>query len=111
MTGRTHDLAAFTALALVVATTTIPKISLATVMVAFGANMIGGLAPDIDQPTARLYRNARGGTLLKKVITPLLGGHRYISHSLIGVIIFGFVVHEILAISSSFLIIDQSIVW
>jgi hypothetical protein len=42
MTGRTHDLAAFTALTFVVATTVIPKISLATAMIAFGANMIGG---------------------------------------------------------------------
>jgi inner membrane protein len=111
MTGRTHDLAAFTALTFVVATVAIPKISLATAMIAFGANMIGGLAPDIDQPTARLYRNARGGAVLKKIITPLLGGHRYISHSLIGVFIFGFVVSEILKLSSTFLIIDQSIVW
>ena len=111
MTGRTHDLAAFTALTFVVATTAIPKITLATAMIAFGANMLGGLAPDIDQPTAHLYRNARGGVFLKKIITPLLGGHRYISHSLIGIFLFGFVVHEILNLSSSFLIIDKSIVW
>jgi len=111
MTGRTHDLAAFTALTYTLATSPIPKITLATAMIAFGANMIGGLAPDIDQPTAKLYRNARGGKILAKLITPLLGGHRYISHSLIGLFIFGFASRELLAFSSTFLIIDQDIVW
>ncbi len=111
MTGRTHDLAAFTALTLVVATTTLPKLTLASAMVAFGVNMLGGLAPDIDQPTAHLYRNARGGSILAKLITPLLGGHRYISHSLIGLFIFGFVVDQLLKMSSSFLIVDHNIVW
>ncbi len=111
MTGRTHDLAAFTALSIVLVSTPIPHITLGTALIAFGANMVGGLAPDIDQPTAHFYRNARGGALLKKIITPLLGGHRYISHSLIGLFIFGFVAHEILQLSSTFLIINQSIVW
>ncbi len=111
MTGRTHDLAAFTALTYTLVSNPIPQMTLATALVAFGANMIGGLAPDIDQPTARLYRNARGGKIVAKLITPLLGGHRYISHSLIGVLIFGFVANEILKLSSSFLIIDPQIVW
>ncbi len=111
MTGRTHDLAAFTALTYALVSNPIPQMTLATALVAFGANMLGGLAPDIDQPTARLYRNARGGKVVAKLITPLLGGHRYISHSLIGVLIFGFVANEILKLSSSFLIIDPQIVW
>jgi membrane-bound metal-dependent hydrolase YbcI (DUF457 family) len=111
MTGRTHDLAAFTALSYTLTSIPIPSMTLATALVAFGANMVGGLAPDIDQPTARLYKNARGGILLKKIITPLLGGHRYISHSIIGIFIFGFVVKQILVLSSSFLIIDHDIVW
>lgn len=111
MTGRTHDLAAFTALTLVISTTSIPKMSLATAIVAFGANMIGGLAPDIDQPTARFYNNARGGKIVAKIITPLLGGHRYVSHSLVGLFIFGFVTKELLKLSSNVLIIDPNIVW
>lgn len=111
MTGRTHDLAAFTALTFVVATSPLPKMTLATAMIAFGANMLGGLAPDIDQPTARLYRNARGGKIFAKLITPLLGGHRYISHSLIGILIFGFAVSEFLKLASNVLIVDADIVW
>jgi inner membrane protein len=111
MTGRTHDLAAFTALTFTLTSNPIPQMTLATALVAFGANMIGGLAPDIDQPTAKFYRNARGGKLAARLITPLLGGHRFISHSLIGLVIFGFVAKEILNVSSSFLIVNQDIVW
>ncbi|HVZ67243.1 MAG TPA: metal-dependent hydrolase [Patescibacteria group bacterium] len=111
MTGRTHDLAAFTALVGVVAYSPIPHITLATAIVSFGANMLGGLAPDIDQPTAHLYRNERGGAIAAKLITPLLGGHRYISHSFIGLAIFGFVAHEVLKLTSSVLIVNQSVVW
>ncbi|HVT01247.1 MAG TPA: metal-dependent hydrolase [Patescibacteria group bacterium] len=111
MTGRTHDLAAFTALMGTIAYTPIPHITLATGIVAFGANMVGGLAPDIDQPTAHFYRNERGGFFAAKLITPLLGGHRYISHSLIGLFIFGFVANEVLKLTSSVLIVNQTVVW
>lgn len=111
MTGRTHDLAAFTGLSIALVSYPIPNLTLGTAIIAFGANMIGGLAPNIDQPTARFYRNARGGALLKKIITPLLGGHRYISHSLIGLFLFGFAAKEVLNISSSFLVINETIVW
>lgn len=111
MTGRTHDLAAFTALTYTLAVSPIPKMTLATALIAFGINMVGGLAPDIDQPTAKLYHDFRGGGIAAKLITPLLGGHRYISHSLIGLFIFGFAAKEILSLSSSFLIVDQTVVW
>ncbi|HLD01890.1 MAG TPA: hypothetical protein VJC10_03345, partial [Patescibacteria group bacterium] len=71
MTGRTHDLAAFTALTYVVVTHPLQEISLATALVAFTANMVGGLAPDLDQPTANLYRRVRAGNLVSKLISPL----------------------------------------
>lgn len=111
MTGRTHDLAAFTALNYVVVTSTLLPMSLATALVAFTANMIGGLAPDIDQPTATLWHRIRGGGLLAKLITPMLGGHRFISHSILGIFLFGFVLKYILEVTSSVLIVDMNIVW
>lgn len=111
MTGRTHDLAAFTAMLFVVTTYPLEKMSLATALVALSANMIGGLAPDLDQPTASLWRRYRGGTFLGKVLHPLFGGHRFISHSLIGFVIFGFVAHLILTAMSTFLLVDMNIVW
>jgi len=111
MTGRTHDLAAFTALTYVFTTTPLQDISLATALVAFSANMIGGLAPDIDQPTAALWRRMRGGNILGKLIQPLLGGHRYISHSIIGIFLFGIVLNYLLQLASNVVLIDMEIVW
>ena len=54
MTGRTHDLAAFTAMSYVLVTTPLEQMTLATAIVAFSVNMIGGLAPDLDQSSAPL---------------------------------------------------------
>ncbi len=111
MTGRTHDLAAFTALSYVLVTTPPEKISLATALVAFSVNMVGGLAPDLDQPTARLWHNIRGGSIIGKVISPLLGGHRFISHSLIGIVIGGIIAKAVLDIVGTVLLVDMHIVW
>ncbi len=111
MTGRTHDLAAFTALSAVLVLSPIPTMTLGTALIAFGANMIGGLAPDIDQPSASMWNKLRGGNIIARLVKPLFGGHRFISHSIIGVLIFGFVAKQILLLSSSFLIIDVDIVW
>lgn len=52
MTGRTHDLAAFTSIVAAVSFYQMPPMSLATVLVSLGAAMIGGVMPDLDQPTA-----------------------------------------------------------
>ncbi len=111
MTGRTHDLAAFTALTFVVATNPIPEISLPTALVALSANFIGGLAPDLDQPTARLWHNFRGGSIIGRLISPLLGGHRFISHSILGIFLFGFILDLALNLMSTFLLVNMDIVW
>jgi inner membrane protein len=111
MTGRTHDLAAFTALNLIIVTQALPNLSLGTALVAFSANMVGGLAPDLDQPTTDFWHKLRAGGILGKLISPLLGGHRYISHSIAGMLIFGFIAYWILNFAKSFLIVDTNLVW
>ncbi len=111
MTGRTHDLTAFTALTYVLVTHPLHEMTLATALVAFSANMVGGLAPDIDQPTAALWRRIRAGSIIGKIIQPLLGGHRYISHSIIGIFLFGFVTRTLLTMMQSVLIVDMDVVW
>jgi inner membrane protein len=111
MTGRTHDLAAFTALSLIVATQDIPQMSLATAFIAFSANMVGGLAPDIDQSTGALWKKVRMGGYLGKLVSPVFGGHRHISHSVIGIVIFGVVAGFLLEVISNVLIVDMNIVW
>jgi inner membrane protein len=46
------------------------------------------IAPDIDQPTAPLWRNLPVGKYVGKVTDKLLGGHRFLTHSLVGVALF-----------------------
>ncbi len=111
MTGRTHDLAAFTALSYIALISSLEPISLGTLLVSFSANMIGGLTPDIDQPTADLWHKLPGGGFYSRLFTPLLGGHRYISHSIAGVILFGFLAKIVLNSASKVVLVDMNIVW
>jgi len=96
MTARTHDLAAITALGIVVLANPLPQVTLGTALVAILANQIGGIAPDLDQPTAPFWRNLPSGHVFGRIFGKLLGGHRFISHSIIGLALFGFVVHWLL---------------
>lgn len=111
MTGRTHDLAAFTALSYIVATQPLQEISLATGLVAISANFLGGLAPDLDQSTSSFWGKIRGGSIFGKLIAPLLGGHRFISHSIVGIILFGILLDKLLNLAGSVLFVDMNIVW
>lgn len=88
MTSRTHDLAAFTALSLVVVLHPLRTITLSTALISILANQIGGIAPDIDQPTAPFWRNLPIGGVFGRIIDKLLGGHRFITHSLLGLALF-----------------------
>lgn len=88
MTARTHDLAAVTAFAVYLLSVPLQPMTLGTLLVAVLANQIGGIAPDIDQPTAPFWRNLPVGKLFGRVFDKLLGGHRFITHSLLGVALF-----------------------
>jgi inner membrane protein len=96
MTGRTHDLAAITALGAMVLIEPLHTMTLSTALVAVLANQIGGIAPDIDQPTAPLWRNLPEGKFVGKIVGKGMGGHRFITHSLLGLAIFGALVYYIL---------------
>jgi inner membrane protein len=74
----------------------ISNVTLSTVILAIFSNLVGGIAPDIDQPTAPFWRNLPVGKYLGKIFDKLLGGHRFISHSLIGLALFGFLFHTLL---------------
>lgn len=111
MTGRTHDLAAFTTLTYIITAQHLVPMSFATALVALGANMMGGIAPDIDQPTAALWNKLPAGSVIGRLLTPLLGGHRLISHSLVGIALFGFVFNWALGMLHSVLLVDMAVVW
>lgn len=112
MTGRTHDMAAVAALSIIALSHPLPAISIATGITAVFANMLGGIAPDIDQPTAPMWRNLPVGRVFGKVFGTLIGGHRFISHSLLGLFIFGFAWHFLLALlTPSFPHLNMTIIW
>jgi inner membrane protein len=96
MTARTHDLAAITALGAVVLFEPLRTVTLATALIAILFNQLGGIAPDIDQPTAPLWRNLPVGKFFGKAVDKMLGGHRFLSHSMLGLVLFGFLVHLLL---------------
>src|SRR5262245_11299647 len=96
MTGRTHDLAAITLLGVVVVTAPIHTTTLSTALLAALANQIGGITPDIDQPTAPFWRNLPIGGPIGKVIDKMLGGHRFLTHSLLGAGLICVLVHYLL---------------
>lgn len=96
MTARTHDLAAITLLGAVFLSRPLPTMSLSTVLLAIFANQLGGVAPDIDQPTAPLWRNLPIGHLFGRMVDKSLGGHRFLTHSLLGLALFGFLAHALL---------------
>lgn len=88
MTARTHDVAALTALTIWVLAMPPESITIGTALAAVLANQIGGIAPDADQPTAPFWRNLPVGHYLGKIFGALVGGHRFFSHSLLGVLTF-----------------------
>ncbi|QQS18635.1 metal-dependent hydrolase [Candidatus Saccharibacteria bacterium] len=89
MTARTHDTAALLALISYVIVVPPGKMTLATGLAAVLANQLGGIAPDIDQPTAPLWRNIPIGRYFGRIFGALVGGHRFFCHSILGVAVFG----------------------
>ena len=96
MIARTHDMAAITALGVVFLSMPVQTITLSTVILAILANLIGGITPDIDQPTAPFWRNLPVGRYFGKVIDKLLGGHRFLTHSILGLVILGYLFYMLL---------------
>ena len=90
MKARTHDIAAATSLLGVIAVVPqLPTITFATAVLAVLANQVGGIIPDIDQPTAPFWRNLPIGGVFGKIISKMLGGHRFLTHSVLGLALVG----------------------
>ena len=112
MTGRTHDNAALTALVVMLVVHPLPSFTLATALVAILANQIGGIVPDIDQPTAPFWRNLPVGRFFGSLTDKLLGGHRFLTHSLLGIGIFAYLANWLLMVLLPIMPhIDIHLVW
>lgn len=112
MTARTHDLAAITALGAALLLHPHLTMSLSTAILALLANLIGGITPDIDQPTAPLWRNLPVGGFIGRIFDRLLGGHRFITHSVLGLLLFGYAAHWLLIFVRPLLgSVNSGLVW
>src|SRR5437667_11524053 len=112
MTARTHDAAAITALLAAIFVMPLQTVSLGTALLVVLANQIGGIAPDIDQPTAPFWRNLPVGGFLGKIFDKMLGGHRFFTHSLLGLAAFGFGALWLLNLAHGIMPhVDVHIVW
>lgn len=96
MTARTHDLAAITALGAVVFLEPLRTVTVGTALLVILANQLGGITPDIDQPTAPLWHNLPEGGFFGHIFDKSVGGHRFLTHSILGIALFGFLAHLLL---------------
>jgi len=87
MTSRTHDLVAFGSLLTVAAFYPPDSLSISTVFACLIGNIIGSLAPDMDQAANTLWDLLPAGNSMGKIFRKLLLSHRTISHSLMGIFI------------------------
>lgn len=112
MIARTHDVAAATLLLAVILAQPLQSVTLATAITALIANQIGGIAPDLDQPTAPFWRNLPIGGIFGRLIGRTLGGHRFLSHSILGLALFGFLANLLLELLQPIMPrVDISLVW
>jgi inner membrane protein len=112
MIARTHDIAAITALSVVFLAMPAQTITLSTAILAIIANLIGGITPDIDQPTAPFWRNLPVGKYFGRVFDSLLGGHRFLTHSLLGVAVIGYLTYLLLGFLQPIMgSVNINIVW
>lgn len=113
MTSRTHDLFAASFLLVAVSSINLEPVSIPTAMAAFSTSFLGGLAPDIDEPGSEFWQRlpAGSGSIVGKIVAPVFVSHRFLSHSILGVFLFGKLLEWILLWSTSFLNVDIAVVW
>jgi inner membrane protein len=111
MTGRTHDLCAITALNIAFLVLPVPKMTIGTAFLAFVGATLGGIIPDLDQHTSDSWDRLPAGSIISKLFYRVFGGHRSISHSILGVFLISIVVRFILQFLKTFMTFNVDIVW
>jgi membrane-bound metal-dependent hydrolase YbcI (DUF457 family) len=55
----------------------------------FFATILGSSSPDLDTPTGELWDKIPAGSVISRVVHPVfIGGHRHLSHSFLGLVLF-----------------------
>jgi len=109
MTGKTHRIFGITAGLSYYFATTVHQYSPATFGAVVVGSYFGSLLPDIDQPVSDIWDSLPFGHTIGKVPGALLR-HRHLSHSLLGLIVFNFLIFLILQTFPSYWGIDTTVV-
>lgn len=111
MTGRTHDLAAFTLLNAVFFVYKPDHLSAPTVIAAIAGSLVGGLLPDIDDHASLFWQKIPMGTFWGRIVHPFIGSHRMITHSLVGMFLAGVILQFLYLWMGRFILVDFWLVW
>lgn len=111
MTSRTHDLAAFVALNIIILSRPLPGFSLATAIAALIACFIGGLIPDLDKPTSEVWHKIPAGSILGRLLQPFLGAHRHLSHSILGFGLINLLIKYLFNLAGLTILVNMEVVW
>lgn len=95
MSGTTHQMVALLAAFWVLVWYPV-SVGPYTGTIAVIAVMVGALTPDLDQPTANIWRRLLGSRALGSIFQRFSGGHRHLTHSIVGIIGLGFLSHWLL---------------
>lgn len=94
MVGKTHQLVGFTAVYSLAVFTNIGHLNTQTLIASILLITLGSLTPDLDSQENKLYTLIPfGQKIVAEIGERAFGKHRSISHSLIGIGIFGFLSH------------------
>ncbi len=74
-------------------------------------SVMGSVMPDIDQPTASAWDNVPLGGFMGKLTSRALGGHRNLSHSLLGIALFSGLVYWLVRFIPPNSFINPTILW
>lgn len=111
MTARTHDAFAFASFITAAVLFPPQKISLLTLGISVIANNIGGLFPDIDQASNRLWDLLPGDHAMGNALRKLFLSHRTITHSALGLVIIWYIGTQFLSKIFNPIYIDGTIVF
>lgn len=89
MTDKTHQLIGITAAtAFVLYYQPDTAITVPVALTVLFGSVLGSITPDIDQPTSDFWDRVPLGGFLGRLTSRCLGGHRNLSHSLLGIALF-----------------------
>jgi len=90
MLGRTHEIVAVGAVTSAAILFPVENLNIETATLSFLVTLVGGITPDIDKPGSKIWDRIPAGGCLSRIINPVFaGGHRHITHSMLGIAIFG----------------------